>query len=312
MTGPSAGAAGDSGADANTRCGFVALIGAPNVGKSTLVNQMVGSKISIVTPKPQTTRCRVIAIALAGSSQIVFVDTPGIFEPRRRLDRSMVHAAWVGAHDADIIAVLIDAARGIDDDARRILDHLRQDGRKAIGVINKIDAVKRPSLLGLAEALGRESLFSELFMISALTGDGVEDLRRYLADHVPPGPWLYPADQIAEMPQRLLAAEITREQVFLQLSQELPYAATVVTESWQERADGSVRIEQTIVVRRPSQRMIVLGKSGRRIKAIGSAARAELTQAFGRTVHLFLHVKVRENWLEQREHYNIWGLQFDV
>jgi GTP-binding protein Era len=294
------------------RCGFVALVGAPNTGKSTLLNTLVGSKISIVSPKVQTTRSRVLGISILGQTQIVFVDTPGIFEPRRRLDRAMVKAAWQGAGDADLVAVIVDAKRGLDGDTRAIIGRLREARRKAVLVLNKIDIVKRPTLLGLAATLNREGVFGENFMISALTGDGVDDLAAYIANALPEGPWLFPADQISDMPLRLLAAEITREQLYLQLHQELPYSAAVETESWQEQDDGSVRIDQIVYVQRPNQKAIVLGKSGQRIKAIGSAARAELAGLLDRKVHLFIHVKTREKWGEDPERYRDLGLEFDA
>ena len=305
-------------AEAATRCGFVALLGAPNVGKSTLLNRLVGTKVSIVTPKVQTTRSRVLGIAIAGAVQLVFIDTPGIFKPRKRLERAMVSAAWGGARDADLVVVLVDAKRGVDSDTRLIVGHLRRQERHAVLAINKVDVVKRPGLLELAAALDHERLgdasrlFTDTFMISALTGDGVGELAALLAGSVPAGPWLYPEDQAADMPLRLLAAEITREQVFLQLQQELPYAAAVETEAWSERDDGSVRIDQVIYIRRDSQKMIVLGKGGQRIKAIGSAARRELEKLLDRRVHLFIHVKVRDKWQDDPERYRELGLDFNA
>ncbi|MBV8888131.1 MAG: GTPase Era [Alphaproteobacteria bacterium] len=299
-----------------TRCGYVALIGAPNAGKSTLLNQLVGHKLAIVSPKVQTTRSRLLGIVVAGASQLVFVDTPGIFEPRRRLDRAMVAAAWTGAADSDIAVLLVDAAhcgeRGIDGDTRHILDRLAERRNPAVLALNKIDLVRRDSLLGLAAELGQKAAFEQVFMISGLTGDGVEDLKRHLTALVPPGPWLFPEDQLSDAPERLIAAEVTREQVFVQLHQELPYAATVETESWEERPDGSARIAQVIYVQRPGQRAIVLGNGGRRIKTIGARARAELEQRFGRRVHLFLFVKVRENWIDDRERYDALGLDYNA
>jgi GTP-binding protein Era len=301
-----------------TRCGFIALLGAPNVGKSTLLNELVGSKVSIVSPKVQTTRSRVLGIAMAGAAQIVFIDTPGVFAPKKRLERAMVSAAWGGARDADDIVVLVDARRGIDKETRMILDRLREQGKQAVLAINKIDTGRRDTLLALTAELDRErlengdALFSDTFMISALTGDGVSDLLDCLVKRVPEGPWHYPEDQAADMPLRLLAAEITREKVFLQLSQELPYAVAVETEAWTDRDDGSTRIDQIVYVHRESQRMIVLGKSGRRIKAIGSAARQDLEQMLERRVHLFIHVKVREGWQDDRDRYADLGLDFDV
>ena len=302
----------DQAQTAPTRCGYVALIGAPNAGKSTLLNRLVGRKLAIVTPKPQTTRSRLLGIAIEGPAEIVYVDTPGIFAPRRRLDRAMVAAAWSGADDADETVLLVDAARGVDRDTRRVLDRLAERGRKSILALNKIDLVRRESLLGLADQVSREGRFDPVFMISARTGDGVDDLRRHLAAAVPQGPWLFPEDQLSDAPERLIAAEITREQVFLQLRDELPYGSTVETERWEDRKDGSVRIEQVIFVQRPSQRAIVLGEGGQQIKAIGARARAGLEHMLERRVHLFLFVKVRENWVEDRERYTALGLDYDV
>jgi GTP-binding protein Era len=295
-----------------TRCGHVALIGAPNAGKSTLLNRLVGQKLAIVTPKPQTTRTRLLGITIEGAAQIIYVDTPGIFAPRRRLDRAMVAAAWSGAEDADQTVLLVDAARGVDRDTRRILDRLAERGRESILALNKIDLVRRDSLFALADMLSRESKFDPVFMISGRTGDGVGDLKRHLASAVPQGPWLFPEDQLSDMPERVIAAEVTREQLFLQLRDELPYGSTVETERWDDRGDDSVRIEQVIFVQRPSQRAIVLGEGGQRIKAIGARARAELERMLDRRVHLFLFVKVRENWVEDRERYSALGLDYDV
>ena len=295
-----------------TRCGYVALIGAPNSGKSTLLNRLVGRKLAIVTPKAQTTRNRLLGIAIEGPAQIVFVDTPGIFAPRRRLDRAMVAAAWSGAEDADEALLLVDASRGIDRDTRRILDRLAGRSRRSILALNKIDLVARESLLGLTDALSREGLFDPIFMISGLKGDGVEDVKRHLAASLPQGPWLFPEDQLSDAPERLIAAEVTREQVFLQLHDELPYASTVETEQWEDKADGSVRIEQVIYVQRPSQRAIVLGEGGKRIKTIGARARAELEHMLERRVHLFLFVKVRQNWIDDRERIEALGLDYDA
>ena len=292
------------------RCGFVALVGAPNAGKSTLLNQFVGSKVSIVTPKVQTTRSRITGICIAGRSQLVFVDTPGIFAPRRRLDRAMVAAAWSGARDADIVVVLVDARRGIDADVRRIVDGLGNSRRKAVLALNKIDLVKAAALLPLTAALDASGIFDETFMISALSGDGVGDLRDFLAARVPDGPWLYPEDQISDMPLRLLAAEVTREQLFLQLHQELPYALTVETERWDERDDESLRIDQIVYLQRESHKPMVLGKGGSRIKEVGSAARRELEALIGRRVHLFLHVKVAPKWADDPARYRDLGLEF--
>jgi GTPase len=302
--------------EANRRCGFVALIGAPNAGKSTLTNALVGSKVTIVSRKVQTTRALVRGIAIVGDAQLVLMDTPGIFAPRRRLDRAMVAAAWAGAADADAAVLLVDAARaaqrGIDQDTKGIVDRLAANKRRAILALNKVDLVRRDTLLGLADELFRSGVFEQVFMVSALTGDGVEDLKRHLAMTVPLGPWLFPADQLSDAPERWLAAEVTREQVFLQLHDELPYAATVETESWQERPDGSARIEQVIYVQRTSQRAIVLGEGGRRIKAIGARARAELEQMLDRRVHLFLFVKVREHWVDDPERYAALGLDYNA
>lgn len=299
-----------------SRCGFVALVGAPNVGKSTLMNNLVGAKVSIVTPKVQTTRTRVLGICIRGASQLVFVDTPGIFMPKRRLERAMVRAAWRGAADADMAVVLVDAAQGregaVDTDTGRIIEGLKRGERKAILALNKIDLVKRETLLGLAEELGRTGVFTNTFMISALTGDGVADLSDFLAASVPEGPWLFPEDQLSDMPERLLAAEITREKLFLQLHQELPYSLAVETESWEEFDDGSVKINQIIYIQRDSQKAIVLGKGGRQIKAVGRAAREELGALFGRRVHLFLHVKVRPDWIDDPERYRDLGLDYNA
>jgi GTPase len=295
-----------------TRCGYVALIGAPNAGKSTLLNQLVGQKLAIVTPKVQTTRSRLVGIATDDATQLIFVDTPGIFEPRRRLERAMVAAAWAGAADADATVLLVDTARGVDADSARIVERLGASRRPAILALNKIDLVRRDTLLGLADRLSKSGNFAHVFMISGLTGDGVDDLRQHLADSVPEGPFLFPPDQLSDAQERFLAAEVTREQVFLQLHDELPYSMTVETESWQERPDGSVRVEQVIYVRRQSQRAIVLGEGGKRIKAIGARARAELGAMLDRKVHLFLFVKVRDNWLDDPERYRAIGVDFNV
>lgn len=297
----------------NPRCGFVALVGAPNAGKSTLLNAMIGAKVSIVSPKVQTTRSRVLGITIEGDSQLIFVDTPGIFTPKKRLERAMVAAAWQGAQDADLVGVLVDASRrGIDDDTRGIIAALKEQQRPAILILNKIDLVKhRENLLGLTAELNDTGVFSDTFMVSASTGDGVQDLRKFLADRMSEGPWLYPEDQISDMPMRLLAAEVTREKLFLQLHQELPYAATVETEEWEEFQDGSVKIRQVVYVQRESQKAIVLGKGGARIKQIGQAARTELEAFLERRVHLMLFVKVRENWTEDPERYSVWGLDFE-
>lgn len=294
-----------------TRCGFVALIGAPNTGKSTLVNALVGSKVSIVTPKVQTTRALLRGIVCAGPAQLILVDTPGIFTPRRRLDRAMVGTAWGGAADADIVALLIDARKGVKED-EAIVHRLAEGGaaQKKVLLLNKVDLVEKPSLLALAEALNEQGRFAATFMISALTGDGLAAVKDWLAAHVPPGPWLYPEDQISDAPLRQLAAEITREKLYLRLHQELPYQSTVETDVWNEQKDGAVRIEQTIYVERPSQRKIVLGKGGQTIKAIGAAARTEIAAAIEQPVHLFLFVKVREGWGDDPERYRGMGLDF--
>jgi GTP-binding protein Era len=297
-------------ASSGTRCGFVALVGAPNVGKSTLVNQLVGTKVSIVTPKVQTTRSQVRGIAMHGEAQVVFVDTPGIFAPRRRLDRAMVQAAWSGAGDADLVAVLIDARKGLDDEARTIIGRLADQGHKKVCVINKIDLVPKESLLALADTLNQAAQFERIFMISATKGDGIGDVLRYFAAAVPAGPHHYPADEISDLPERLMAAEVTREKLYLRLHEELPYQSTVETDSWKELRDGSVRIEQTIFVERETQRKIVLGEGGRMIKAISMDARKELVATLDRKVHLFLHVKVREDWENDPERYRAAGLEF--
>lgn len=297
------------------RCGFIALVGAPNVGKSTLLNCLVGAKVSIVSPKVQTTRNRVMGICIAGDAQLIFVDTPGIFEPRRRLDRAMVGAAWKGAADADLVVLLVDAMRGTDANTRTILDGLAKARRKIVLVLNKIDLVKRETLLALTEKVNSAAggdLVSDTFMVSALSGDGVGDLRDFLAARMPQGHWLYPEDQLSDMPQRLLAAEITREKLYLRLHKELPYASAVETEEWREHDDGSVRIQQVIYVQRDSQKAIVLGKGGAMIKKIGAAARQELEEILDRRVHLFLFVKVREAWVDDPERYRDLGLDFDA
>jgi GTPase len=298
------------GAQSPTRCGFVALIGAPNVGKSTLVNALVGSKVTIVSRKVQTTRALIRGIAIEGHSQIILVDTPGIFSPKRRLDRAMVSTAWSGAHDADLVCVLVDAKSGIDDEAEKILDKVASVGHEKILVLNKVDLVLREKLLALAQAANERLNFTNTFMISARSGDGVDDLRQALAEAVPPGPYLYPEDQMSDAPLRSLAAEITREKIFQQLHQELPYQSTVETDSWTERKDKSVRIEQTIFVERESQRKIVLGKGGATIKSIGAEARKEIADILGVPVHLFLFVKVRENWGDDPDRYREMGLEF--
>ena len=293
-----------------TRCGFVALIGAPNVGKSTLVNALVGSKVTIVSRKVQTTRALIRGIVIEANAQIILVDTPGIFSPKRRLDRAMVSTAWSGAHDADLVCVLLDAKAGIDEEADAILEKLATVQHEKILVLNKIDLVPREKLLALAKAANDRLSFARTFMVSALSADGVDDLRRALAEMVPPGPFHYPEDQMSDAPMRHLAAEITREKIFRQLHQELPYQSTVETDSWTERKDKSIRIEQTIFVERESQRKIVLGKGGATIKSIGADARKEIAEIVGVPVHLFLFVKVRENWGDDPDRYREMGLEF--
>jgi GTP-binding protein Era len=293
-----------------TRCGFVTLIGAPNVGKSTLLNALVGSKVSIVTPKVQTTRTLVRGIALEGAAQIIFIDTPGIFVPRRRLDRAMVTTAWGGAHDADLVGVLVDAKRGLDADTAAIFSRLANVAAPKILVINKVDLVDKKSLLALVQSLNEQGVFAATFMVSALSGDGVGDVKIWLAGHVAQGPWHYPEDQISDAPMRSLAAEITREKLFLRLHQELPYQSTVETDIWKDLKDGAVRIEQTIYVARESQRKIVLGKGGQTIKNIGADARKEIADTLEKPVHLFLFVKVREGWADDPERYREMGLEF--
>jgi GTP-binding protein Era len=297
-------------AGTETRCGFVALIGAPNAGKSTLTNALVGSKVAIVTPKVQTTRALLRGIVMAGPAQLVLVDTPGIFAPRRRLDRAMVTTAWGGASDADIVAVLIDAKTGLDEDAEAMLKRLEEVRQPKVLIFNKVDLVEKEKLLMLAQAGAARGKFEAVFMISAKSGDGVADVRAWLAEHVPAGPWHYPEDEVSDAPLRQLAAEITREKLYLKLHQELPYQSTVETETWTERKDGSVRIEQTIYVERESQRKIVLGKAGQSIKAIGEASRRELAEIIEKPVHLFLFVKVREGWGDDPERYRQMGLEF--
>jgi GTPase len=298
------------------RCGFIALIGAPNAGKSTLLNRLVGQKLAIVTPKVQTTRSRLLGIAIDGDAQLIFVDTPGIFAPRRRLDRAMVAAAWAGSADADATVLLVDAAatRGsaADRDTAHIVERLKTGKRRAVLALNKVDLVRRDTLLGRADTLFKTGIFDQVFMISGLNGSGVEDLKRHLAATMPEGPFLFPEDQLSDAQERWLAAEVTREQVFLQLHDELPYAATVETENWEERKDGSVRIEQVIYVRRTSQRAIALGQGGQKIKAIGAKSRAELETLLDRRVHLFLFVKVRDNWIEDPERYAALGLDYNA
>lgn len=293
-----------------TRCGFVALIGAPNVGKSTLVNALVGAKVTIVSRKVQTTRALIRGIVIENNAQIILVDTPGIFLPKRRLDRAMVSTAWSGAHDADLVCVLLDAKAGIDEEAEAILTKAASVKHDKILVINKVDLVQREKLLALAQAANERMAFAKTFMIAAISGDGVDDLRHALAEIVPPGPFLYPEDQMSDAPMRQLAAEITREKIYRKLHQELPYQSTVETDKWEERKDKSVRIEQTIFVERESQRKIVLGAGGATIKSIGADSRKELAEILGVPVHLFLFVKVRENWGDDPDRYREMGLEF--
>ncbi len=300
----------DDDAPADTRCGFIALIGAPNAGKSTLINALVGSKVAIVSHKVQTTRALLRGIATEGGSQLVFIDTPGIFQPKRRLDRAMVASAWTSAHDADIAIIMIDAKRGLDEEASALLAKLADVRRPSVLLLNKIDLVDKPALLTLAKEANEHGRFDATFMLSALSGDGVADLKRWLALRAPAGPWHYPADQITDAPLRQLAAELTREKLYARLHQELPYRSTVETVSWKERKDGSVRIEQTIYVERESQRKIVLGKGGQTIKAIGAEARREIAAVVEQPVHLFLFVKVREDWGDDPERYREMGLEF--
>ncbi|MFZ0100702.1 MAG: GTPase Era [Pseudolabrys sp.] len=296
--------------DGNTSCGFVALIGAPNAGKSTLLNGLVGSKVSIISHKVQTTRALIRGITVEGQSQLIFVDTPGIFSPRRRLDRAMVTTAWSGAHEADLVGVLIDSRKGLDEEAESLIARLGDVKPPKLLILNKVDVVAKEALLDLAKAANAAAKFEATFMVSALTGDGVADLKVWLAQRVPPGPWLYPPEQMSDAPIRQLAAEITREKLFERLHQELPYHSTVETESWKELRAGDIRIEQTIYVERESQRKIVLGKGGQTIKAIGEAARREIAEIVEAKVHLFLFVKVREGWGEDPERYRAMGLEF--
>jgi GTP-binding protein Era len=296
--------------ESDTRCGFVALIGAPNAGKSTLLNALVGSKVTIVSHKVQTTRALIRGITVEDKSQLIFVDTPGIFAPKRRLDRAMVTTAWSGAHEADLVGVLIDARKGLDEEADAILGRLAAVTRPKILILNKIDVVPRETLLSLTKAANDKAAFEATFMISALKRDGVADLKTWLAGRMPASPWLYPADQMSDAPLRQLAAEITREKLFERLHQELPYHSTVETEVWKELRGGDIRIEQTIFVERESQRKIVLGKGGQTIKAIGEAARRDIAEVAEAKVHLFLFVKVREGWGDDPERYRAMGLEF--
>jgi GTP-binding protein Era len=296
--------------EAETRCGYVALVGAPNAGKSTLVNRLVGVKVSIVSHKVQTTRALIRGLVIEKDAQIVFVDTPGIFAPKRRLDRAMVSTAWGGATDADVIALLIDVRKGLDEDNLAILDKLAGAPRRKILILNKIDMIDREKLLAIAQEAAARVSFDRVFMISAKTGSGVSDLPAYLADEMPVGPWLYPADDVSDLPLRALAAEITREKLFARLHDELPYASTVETEKWEVRPDGSARVEQTIYVERESQKRIVIGKGGQTVKQISMEARKEISEIAETDVHLFLFVKVRENWADDPERYREMGLEF--
>ena len=295
-----------------TRCGFVSLIGAPNAGKSTITNDFVGSKVSIVSPKAQTTRTLVKGIGIFDNTQIIFLDTPGIFKPKRRFDRSMVASAWSGASDGDILVLVVDARRGFDAETRAIVDELNKQGREAVLVLNKTDLVTGEKLLPLAAELNATGKFAETFMVSAATGEGLRDFYQYLADHLPESPWYYPEEQMSDMPLKLLAAEIVREKLFLYLRQELPYELTVEPELWERREDGSVRAEMTIYVKRDNQKTIVLGRGGEMIKKIGQSARREIETELDERVHLFLFVKVRENWIDDPARYSAWNLDFNV
>ncbi len=298
--------------DLPTRCGFVALIGAPNAGKSTITNNFVGSKVSIVSPKVQTTRTLVKGIGIFENTQIIFIDTPGIFKPKRRLDRAMVASSWSGVGDADITVLVVDAKRGFDDETKAIIAKLNKNKTEAVLLLNKIDLIQKEKLLGLSAEINAAGKFKETFMVSALDGEYMDDFYKYLADNLPISPWYYDEDQISDMPLKLLAAEIVREKLFLYLHQELPYALTVEPELWERREDGSVRAEITIYVERDSQKVIVLGKGGSMIKRIGQAARTEIEELLEERVHLFLFVKVRENWIDDPARYKDWGLNFNA
>lgn len=302
----------DQSENTNKRAGFVALVGAPNAGKSTAINHIVGTKVSIVSPKVQTTRTRVLGIMQKDETQIIFIDTPGIFAPKRRLDRAMVAAAWGGAADADYVVLLIDAQKGLCKESRAIIDRLKELKRTAVLIINKIDLIEKNRLLVLTDELNKEDIFSDIFMVSALKGDGMDHFVDFIAQQLPKGPWLFPEDQVSDMPERLLAAEITREQLYYKLRQELPYSTTVETETWQEKKDGSIRIEQVIYVARDGQKKIILGKGGQQIKAIGANARKQLEQILDCRVHLFLFVKVRDKWGDDPERFNYWGLDYNA
>jgi len=301
----------------DTRCGFVAVIGAPNAGKSTLVNALVGTKVSIVSPRVQTTRTIVRGIAMFGTSQVIFLDTPGIFQAKKRLERAMVAAAWSGASDAEVVLLVMDAEKAgkhadADADSDHIVADIKKSGRRALLALNKVDVADKGKLLDLTARMSAAGIFDEVFMISAVTGDGLDHLRGYLEKLMPPGPWMFPEDEVSDMPARLLAAEITREKLFLNLRQELPYSCAVETERWEEKPDGSARIDQVVYVSRESHRPIVLGNGGQRIKSIGAASRLELEKLLDRRVHLFLHVKVNERWNEDRSLYAAWGLDFNA
>ena len=294
-----------------TRCGYVAVLGAPNAGKPTLINALVGTKVSIVSPKVQTTRFRILGIVMKDDAQIILVDTPGIFTPKKRIERSMVSAAWGGAQDADFVCLVVDAHSTWLDDTNTIIERLKENNRRAILILNKVDLVPKEKLLAQVQRFNDTGVFDNVFMISALKGSGIETVLNHLASLMPESPYFFPEDQISDLPQRMLAAEITREKAFLQLRQELPYALTVETETWEERDDGSVRIDQIIYIERDSQKAMVVGKGGARIRAIGQSARIELEALLERTVHLFLHVKVKEDWAEKRGFYSAVGLDFD-
>lgn len=292
------------------RAGFIAILGAPNAGKSTLLNAMLGTKLAIVTPKVQTTRSAIKGICMAGQSQLIFVDTPGIFGAEARFEKAMVASAWAGAAEADVVLLLVDATRPIGKNTRSIMDALKEQGRKAVVVLNKVDAAKKEQLLAMAQELHETGIFSDVFMISAQTGDGVQDLKQFLAKAMPEGHWFYPEDQLTDISERLLASEITREKLFMQLDQELPYALTVETEAFEQQDNGSIKISQIVYVQRESQKTIVLGKGGQRIKSVGEASRKELSALWGCKVHLFLFVKVREKWKENPEIYRYLGLEY--
>lgn len=299
--------------DIKTHCGFVGLIGAPNAGKSTLLNQLVGAKVSIVTHKVQTTRNRIAGIVMRGNTQIVFVDTPGIFKPSRRLEKAMVDAAWQGAKDADVICLLVDAARSkINEETASIIETLKKQNKKAVLLLNKIDLIDKTQLLNLAQSLNETGIFKETFMISAKNGSGVKDFLKYAENHMPKSPFLYDPDMITDLPMRLFAAEVTREKLFLQLQQELPYSIAVETENWEEFDNGDIKVSQVIYVMRDNQKAIVLGKGGSRIKKVGQAVRHELSELFESKVHVSLFVKTRQNWVEDPERYRDWGLDFNV